>query len=353
MNSKPVLRVGLIGTGHISRQHAPGWAATLDATPVAICELDRARAESRREQLKSLGVSDVAIFSNVDEMLASGQIDCVDIATRPETHLPMVERAAKAGLHVLCQKPLAATLGEAERMVEICQAAGVRFMVMEMWRFLPWFRDLRRFLDAGEIGPAHYLRVIGSRRPLLRRRPVDANQPYFADMPRLVVYEMQIHWIDCARYLLGEVQSAYMRGGRLNPAIVGEDWAVVVLGHANAGTTLLESSRATPTDNPPPRREGDVLLEGLEGALHFDPESLDLRLARLSGSVEVVAKYADVEDGFQSAFNAGIAHFAAAVRRGEPFESSAEDNLRTLATTFACYDSFEQGQVVQVPRVGQ
>ncbi|HUX85925.1 MAG TPA: Gfo/Idh/MocA family oxidoreductase [Chloroflexota bacterium] len=352
MDSKPVLRVGLIGSGHISRQHAPGWAATPDATPVAICEIDRVRAESRREQLRLLGVSDVAIFRSVDEMLGSGQIDCVDIATRPETHLAMVERAATAGVQVLCQKPLAATLDEAQKMVESCQVAGVRFMVMEMWRFLPWFRDLRRFLDAGVIGPAHYLRVIGSRRPLLRQRPVDANQPYFADMPRLVVYEMQIHWIDCARYLLGEVESAYMRGGRLNPAIVGEDWAVVVLGHANAGTTLLESSRATPTDNPPPRREGDVLLEGTDGALHFDPVTLELRLARLNGSVEVVARYADVEEGFQSAFNAAIAHFAVAVRRDEPFESSAEDNLRTLATTFACYDSFEQGRVVSVPKMG-
>jgi len=220
---------------------------------------------------------------------------------------------------------------------------------MEMWRFLPWFRDLRRFLAAGAIGPAHYLRIIGSRRPLNRTRPVDPNQPYFADMPRLVVYEMQIHWIDCARYLLGDVESVYMRGGRVNPAIRGEDWAVVVLGHTNGGTTMMESSRATPTDNPPSRREGDVLLEGTEGALHFDPVALELRLARLNGSVEVVARYPDLEQGFQAAFNGCIAHFAAAVRYELPFESSAEDNLRTLATTLAGYDSFQQRAVVPVP----
>ncbi|MGH2459598.1 MAG: Gfo/Idh/MocA family protein [Chloroflexota bacterium] len=347
MNEEPRSRVGLIGAGHISAQHAPAWVATPDATLVAICDVDRTRAENRQAQLAALGHRDVAIYLDVDDLLASAQLDCLDIATRPETHRALIERAARAGVHVLCQKPLAASLAEANAMVDLCRRANVRFMVNEMWRYLPWFRDLRRLLDDGAIGPAHYLRVIGPHRPLRRARPVDDGQPYFADMPRLIVYEMFIHWIDCARFLLGEIETVYARAGRINPAIVGEDWAAVVLGHAGGGTSLIESSWATPDDAPERRREGDVLLEGADGALHFDPATLELRLAR-PGGVEVVARYPSLDRAFQSAFDGCLGHFAAAVRNGQPFESPAEDNVRTLAATLAVYDSLERRAVISI-----
>lgn len=349
MSTKPMLRAALIGAGHISAQHAPAWVASPDAEPVAICDLDRARAEQRQAQFAALGQPNVPIFVDFDEMLATVRPDCVDIATRPETHRILVERAAKAGVNVLCQKPLAATLAEARAIVEIAQGAGVRFMVTEMWRYLPWFRDMRRLLDDGAIGAAHYLRIVGPRRPLNRTRPVHPGQPYFADMPRLVVYEMNIHWIDCARFLLGEIETVYARAGRINPAIAGEDWAVLVFGHAGDGTTMMESSWATASDVSEPRREGDVLLEGTDGVLHFDPATLELRLGRLNGSIEVVTRYASLEGAFQSAFDGCIGHFAHAVRSGTAFESSGEDNLRTLAATFAAYESLERRAVVRVP----
>ncbi|HVC34815.1 MAG TPA: Gfo/Idh/MocA family oxidoreductase [Chloroflexota bacterium] len=345
--TKPLLRAGLIGAGHISAQHVPAWVASPDADLVAICDLDRSRAEARRDQLATLGQTDVAIYTDVDAMLAGARLDCVDVATRPRTHRALIERAAGAGLHVLCQKPLAASLPEARAMVDATRAAGVRFMVTEMWRFLPWFRDLHRLVEEGAIGTAHYLRVIGPREPMTRTPPVHATQPYFAEMPRLIVYEMYIHWIDSARYLLGEITSVYARAGRVNPAIVGEDWAVLVLGHVGGATSVIESSWATPTDAPAIRREGDILLEGVDGALHFDATTLELRLVR-SARVEVIARYTSLDRAFQSAFDGCIGHFAAALRHDQPFESPVEDNLRTLGATLAAYDSLEGQQAVGV-----
>src|SRR5579884_2456729 len=129
MPDRPLLRAALVGAGHISAQHAPAWVATDDASLVAVCDVDRARAENRAAQLAELGHANVVIFTSVDEMLASTSIDCVDIATRPDTHRELIERFAKSGVHVLCQKPLAASLGEAKAMVDVCAQAGVRFMV--------------------------------------------------------------------------------------------------------------------------------------------------------------------------------------------------------------------------------
>jgi predicted dehydrogenase len=331
----------MIGAGHISGQHVPAWRASPDADLVAICDLDRARAENRRAQLLQLGGPDVTLYSDVATMLREVRPDCVDLVTRPETHLGLIESAAGTGVHVLCQKPLAASLAEARSMIEVCRQGRVRFMVTEMWRYLPWYRDVKRLLDAGAIGPAHYLRIIGPREVMRRQRPVQDQQPYFADMPRLIIYEMFVHWIDCARFLLGEIESVYTRAGRVNPAIVGEDWAVLLCGHVGGATSLVESSWATPTDTPSIRREGDVLIEGAAGALHFDPTTLELRLIR-PVDVKVVARYDSLDRAFQQAFDDCIGHFSHAVRFGEPFESPVEDNLKTLAATLVAYDSLER-----------
>jgi predicted dehydrogenase len=118
-------------------------------------------------------------------------------------------------------------------------------------------------------------------------------------------------------------------------------------GHIDDATSLVESSWANPTDNPTIRREGDVLLEGADGALHFDPTTLDLRLIR-PDEVTTVAQYDSLDRAFQQAFDACLTHFAHAVRFGESFESPAEDNLKTLAVTLAAYDSLGRKAAVEV-----
>jgi predicted dehydrogenase len=348
MDNKPRLRSVLVGAGHISAQHAPAWAATPDASLVAICDLDRARAEARQAQLASLGVSDVALYNDVDRMLAEVKPDLIDLATRPETHRMLIEKASRAGVNVLCQKPLAPTVAEGQAMADICHAAGVRFMVMEMFRFIPWYEDIQRLVAAGAIGNAHYLRIVGPRRPLRRERPVDPGQPYFADMPKLIIYEMFIHWVDAARFIMGDIETVYARAGRVNPSIVGEDWAVLMYGHVGGGTSLIESSWGTPSTFTNPRHEGDILVEGSEGAVFWDMAAREVRLARHDNTIEVVKRYDDLPRAFQASFDGCIGHFANAVRFGTPFRSSGDDNVKTLAATLAAYDSLKQGAVVRV-----
>jgi predicted dehydrogenase len=280
-------------------------------------------------------------------MIERERLDAIDVVTRPETHTALVGLGASRGVHVLCQKPLAPALAEARAMVETCERAGVRFMVAEMWRHLPWFRDLRRHLDAGAIGEPYHLRVVGARHAMRRESPVHENQPYFAAMPMLIVYEMMIHWIDPARYLLGEVETVYARTRRVNPAIAGEDWALVVLAHADGATSQLDGSWANDAEPPGPTREGDVVLEGTDGVLHVAPHERELRLVRLGGETTVLTRYPDVAESFQRAFDGCIGDFAAAVRAGRQFESSAADNLRTLGATLAAYESARTGQVVR------
>jgi len=204
---------------------------------------------------------------------------------------------------------------------------------------------MRRHLDAGLIGPVHAMRIVGRRRPMNRFHPVNPEQPYFAEMPKLYAYEMAIHWIDGARYLMGDVESVYARMTRVNPVIAGEDVALVVLGHAGGGTTLLDGSWASPEDSPRPAGDGGVLLEGRDGSLRYDPIDGELRHITDDG-VNVLERYPAGREAGQSAFDNCIADFAGAIRWNRPFLSSGRDNLGTLAATLAAYDSVAQGTAV-------
>ena len=342
MATRPPLRAGLIGCGFISQQHIPAWQASPDAELVALCDANRARAEERAQQF---GIS--AIYEDVETMLASEQLDCVDIATRPESHKALASLAASRGVNVLCQKPLASTMAEAREIAGLCARAGVRFMVLEMWRHVPAIKDLEQHLDAGLIGPVHSLRLLGHRRPMNRVHPVDPNQPYFAEMPKLLVYEMMIHYIDGIRYLMGDVESVYARLTRVNPVIEGDDHALVVFGHTSGATSMVDCSWASPPDKKPKMGAGDMLLEGRDGSLHLDPFDAELRHILNDGTVTVLKRYdGSGPSAYQAAFDSCIADFASAIRHGRPFLSPGSDNLKTLAATLAAYESMAQGTAV-------
>jgi predicted dehydrogenase len=345
VGTRPTLRAGLIGAGFISQQHIPAWQATPDAELVAICDANRARAEERARQF---GIS--TIYEDVETMLTSEQLDCVDIATRPDSHKALAALAASKGVNVLCQKPLAATMAEGREIAGICARAGVRFMVLEMWRHLPAIKDLKQYLDEGLIGPVHMLRLLGHRRPMNREHPVNPDQPYFAEMPKLLVYEMMIHYIDGVRYLMGDVESVYARMTRVNPIIAGEDHALVVFGHINGATSTIDCSWASPADRRPKMGTGDMLIEGRDGSLHLDVYDAELRHVTNDGTVTSLKSYPTGPTAgptaYQSAFNSCIADFAAAIRHGRPFLSPGSDNLKSLAATLAAYESVNQGAAV-------
>ena len=338
------LRVGLIGCGFISARHGPAWLAAEDAELVAVCDQDLPKAQRRAAEW---GVS--AVYGDAEDMLDNERLDAVDIATRPGTHSLLVGMAAARGIHVLCQKPLAPTLEEAAAMVTTCERAGVRFMVNEMWRYLPPIAAMGRLIRTGVLGPVHYLRFLWGRQAFRKSHQVFTDQPYFVEMPKLIVYEAMIHSIDAARSLAGEVESVYARMARVTGGIQGEDMALVVLGHQGGATSSHDASWATPGGAP-----GDAAyawrMAGRDASVDYSEARGELRLID-AHQVRLLERYPDWATPHQQAFIACIGHFAHAVRFDEPFWSSARDNLRTLAATLAAYDSVASGQVVRPPEI--
>ena len=141
--SKP-LRVALAGAGMISWHHLVGWRALGERVRlVAVCDPDAAKAAKRADEF-----SIPKVYRDAGAMFASEAIDALDVASPRETHAAWVDAATGRGIDVLCQKPMTPTLAESVALVKRTEGKS-RLMVHENWRFRPWYRELKRWIAAG------------------------------------------------------------------------------------------------------------------------------------------------------------------------------------------------------------
>ena len=323
----------LIGAGYFAQFHADGWNRAGGVRLQAVADPD---AERREEFAARWGIA--AQYASAAEMLERERPDFVDIATRPDSHVELTRLAAGHGVHVVCQKPMAPTLEECREMVAVCRQAGVRLIVHENWRWQPWYREIRRLCDAGLLGSVFHLG--------LRMRSGDGRgpepytvQPYFREMPRLLIYETLVHFLDTFRYLAGDISSVMCETARLNPAIRGEDYAVIQVRFASGARGLIDANRIS-GDVPPPIAFGEFHVEGSRAALDMTPDG-DLWLTEY-GSAAMPCAYDKPSSGYKGdSVYALQQHFADCLRSGHPAESEGEDYLKTVAAVEACYRSAE------------
>jgi predicted dehydrogenase len=330
-----LLRGLCIGAGYFSRFHLDAWQRVEDVEIVGICDLSCSKAAALAEEFQLAQAGQDALA-----MLDALQVDFVDIITPPATHLPLVRSLAPLGPALLCQKPLAPTFDDARELVAVAQQAGTRLMVHENFRFQPWYREIKRLLDSGSIGSRLHGMAFRSRMgDGWGERAYLDRQPYFRDMPRLLIYENGVHFIDTFRYLAGEIEGVYAVVQRLNPVIQGEDRALVMFEFASGATGLWDANRYNECNDPDPRYTfGEFLVEADGGALRL---GLDGRLTiQPLGKPEQDHAYHHERRGFAGdCVYSTLRHFVDCLRSGDPFETPGEDYLKTLAVQEAVYES--------------
>lgn len=141
-------RGAIVGFGHVAvNGHLPAWRRQADFRIVAVCDPDKMRRQLAEELLPG-----TRTYAELEELLYAEELDFVDIATPPGLHAAQVEAAARAGVHVLCEKPLTTSLAEFERVERCVQAAGVVLHTVHNWRFSEAYRRLRAEMRLGELG---------------------------------------------------------------------------------------------------------------------------------------------------------------------------------------------------------
>lgn len=327
-----------IGAGYFSQFHFDAWNRIEGVELAAVCDLDAAVAQAAA---KKFGIA--ASYTNVNEMLDEVKPDFVDIITRPDSHLELVREAASRGIPIICQKALAPSFEEAQEIVGVAADAGVPLMAHENFRFQPWYREIRRLIDEGAIGDK--LHAVSFRCRTGDGWPEDAylaRQPYFREMPRLLIFETGVHFVDTFRYLAGEIEGVYATLTKHNAEIEGEDAATVMFEFASGASGLWDGNRFNePASQNARLTFGEALIEGNGGSI------------RLYGTGKLTLQplgkpEAEVEYSFENLNFAGDCvmatqqHFVDCLRSGAAFETSGHEYLKTLGVVEAIYQSAEQ-----------
>jgi len=331
------MRGAVIGCGFFAQNHLKAWGDIGHADIVAVCDLDPAKARAAADLTRAKP------YTDVDTMLAEQRPDFVDIATTMETHEILVAKAAAAGAHVICQKPFAPDIAAVRRILATAEAAGIRIMVHENFRFQTPLIELKQAMAAiGEPFFAHIAWRTGY--------DVVAGQPYLAEVERFIILDLGIHVLDVARFLLGDVTDIYARTQRTMPGARGESQATMSLGHT-AGAVSAVTCTYTNRIDPDPFPETLIEVEGSAGTLHLKRGyRLELHMPGKLEVCEVAPKtpaWADPQWALvqESVLNTQ-AHFIDCLKSGEAFQTSGRDNLKTFALVEAAYASAASGQPV-------
>src|SRR3954463_3395358 len=148
------LRFAIIGTGFWARYQLAAWRELSGANCTALCNRTRSKA-----QALALEFGVPTVYDSAEELLEREKPDFVDIVTDVDTHSRFVHLAAAHKTPVICQKPLAPSVAEAEKMIAVCRAVNVPLSVHENWRWQTPIRELKKVLDTGIVGKAFRARI--------------------------------------------------------------------------------------------------------------------------------------------------------------------------------------------------
>ena len=315
------LKVALAGAGMISWHHLVGWRNLGERVRlVAICDPDAAKAAKRAEEF-----SIPSVYRDADAMFAAEAIEALDVASPRQTHAGWVDAAALRGIDVLCQKPLTPTFAESAALVRRVEGKS-RLMAHENWRFRPWYRELKRWIVAGELGDVLLARMAVITSGMLPdasgRRPSFERQPFMQHEERLMIAEVLIHHLDVMRFLCGELSVVAARKARTIADVRGETLAAIFLETAAGAPVEVTGTMAAPgyPSRPPDRLE----IVGSNASATFADSEL-----RLLGPAPRSQGY-DKDRGYQASFDGVIAHFVDCLESGASFETDAAENLATL-----------------------
>ena len=250
------VRVALVGCGRISRNHLEAIDKVDGIRLVAVADIDFARARAVGE------LQGVPAFGSLEEMLAAVPSDLVAVCTPSGLHPQHGIVAAKAGRHVLTEKPMAISLAAADEMVHACDAAGVQLFVVKQNRLNPAIQLLKRAVDKGRFGRLYMANVT-----VRWTRP----QSYYDAEPWRGTWEFDggafmnqaSHYVDLMQWLMGPAESVMAKTATQARRIEAEDSGVAVVKFRSGALGVMEVSVLTYPKN----LEGSITLLGETGSV--------------------------------------------------------------------------------------
>jgi predicted dehydrogenase len=319
------MRIGICGAGFVAQAHAHGYAAQPDARIAVVVDPRLEHAERLAARYGAVATADFAA-------LLGHEVDAVSICTPTPTHAELAIRAMRAGKHVLCEKPIARTVEEAEAMITIAEETGVAFVVGHVARYEADHRRAREIVARGDLG---VLRMASQ--SITGPFPEWSAGGWFADVAQSggPVLDLAIHSFDYLLWLFGSRVVRVSAVG-VQREIPVHGYALVTLRFENGGIGLVEVSWIHP------RGQGLLVrneLVGTKGRLAWDYDAIAaLQVVRDEGR----ENHTVVPGGWA----AQAAGFLRAAREGAASPVSGREGLAALRVALAALESLETERTI-------
>ena len=343
--AKTRLRVGILGSGNIARQHARGWTSYPgDAEIVAFADIDTARAQKMSDAYT--GGTAVA-FGSGEEMLAETNLEVVDICLPHHLHTDAIIAAANAGKAVLCEKPLCTTLEDAAKIRDVVKERGIAFMGAHNQLFQPSLLEARRLMRGGFLGTPYMFRSIETFQsrawePFGSGESDQRDWGWRSDIRQAGGGELIDTGYHGTYRLLSladsrPVEVTSVLSNFFQKGLKTEDTAQVIVRFESGAVGEILTSWAF-----------DVV-----GSKHFEVQG---ELGSLAGGPtkleHQIHKWPDsATNSFEPVhtFTKEIEYFIEVLREGAPNPSNIDETARTLQVIKAAYLSADLGRTVQLP----
>ena len=328
-------RVAIVGAGHMAKVHGAAYANMLNANPVAIMDVRKDAAQELASHL------DASAFSDFDEMLNTANPDVIDVCVPTPWHKEYVLKAARAGKHIVCEKPMARTLDECREMIDAAEKAGITFMIAHVLRFFPEFAAGKAQVDAGAVGkPAVVRTTRGGGFPM-------GSNDWYGDFEQSggVILDLIIHDFDWLRWMFGDAERVYAKG-LVDKGLDHMDYALVTIRFKNGVIAHVEGTWANPT--------GFTVkyeIAGDKGMIDFhNKEAVPLVVGRKESEEKKAGVAIPESPTAQNPYFLELQHFIDCVENGTKPCITPEDGMRAVEISLAALESIRTGKPVMVGR---
>ncbi len=327
------MRIGIIGAGRIGQVHARSVAANPQTTLVAVAD---PHLEAAEELVARYGGN---ALTDADALIQDPDIDAVIICSPTPLHAPQVLAAARQGKAVLCEKPIASSLAEAETLQHQLEDLDARVMVGFNRRFDPGFATAQAAAAAGKVGRVEQVSIIS-------RDPAAPPKSYI-QVSGGIFNDMTIHDFDMARFLIGDIVKVSAVGMNMDPELEDSgdfDGAIVTLIASNGRVATVTNSRHCSTGY-----DQRIEIFGNQGLLSVDnvrETTVEFSGSEVSGAREAYLNF--FLDRYAQAYALELDAFVQAVEAGEPLSPSVRDGVEALRLAAAAAESAKTESVVSL-----
>jgi myo-inositol 2-dehydrogenase / D-chiro-inositol 1-dehydrogenase len=333
------IKFGVIGTGRIGKVHI---ATLVQSVPMAeVIAIADTNLESANEVANIFGIT--SVYDNYMKAINHPGIDAVVICSPTDAHAEHIIKAAEAGKHIFCEKPVALSLDVIRQANDAVKKAGIKMMVGFNRRFDPNFMKIKQLVEEGKVGEPHILKITS-------RDPAPPSPEYAAVSGGMFV-DMTIHDFDMARYITGsEVTEVYTNAAVLVDPAIGKagdvDTAIITLTFENGALGVIDNSRKAVYGY-----DQRVEIFGSKGMVTTDNNFPENHRLFSDNGIHSSLPLNFFMDRYLDSYANEMKLFCKAISEDKGMPTSGKDGLMSVAIAIAAKESFIEGRPVKLSEI--